>query len=443
MGSQTVRSLQVFLFLAFIGIAAGATRAQDTLVFSPAAANFGNVGIGSSKTIQVTIKNTGPRDAILTRENLSGAMYKLIGTKPPVSIAPGTYVVISITFVPTKAGSLPGSVIIGSGVHAFGKVYNTSLISYSLSGTGVAPVPLETTPSSVNFGSAPVGTSISQTVELKNSGTQSATISSASVLGAGFTIIGFTTPLTLPARSTTSFMLKFAPTGVGTDSGLITLKSSSAKDLTLSMTGTGTKDTGTISASPASLSFGSGTVGKAHKLAVTLKNTGNSNVKISGVSLTGIDASLSSGLDGATIAPGQTVTLDVTFAPKNAKKMNGSVKISSNATNSPTVIALSGTGVSSGVPSGGSSSPSVPPATAHSVVLRWDASPSPSVVGYIVYRATLPSAAYIILSSSPISGLDYTDETVEAGQTYTYVVTAVNKGGEESPHSQSVSAVIP
>jgi fibronectin type 3 domain-containing protein len=75
--------------------------------------------------------------------------------------------------------------------------------------------------------------------------------------------------------------------------------------------------------------------------------------------------------------------------------------------------------------------------------LRWDASPSPSVVGYIVYRATLPSAAYIILSSSPISGLDYTDETVEAGQTYTYVVTAVNKGGEESPHSQSVSAVIP
>src|SRR6516162_2880009 len=415
-GSQAAHSLQVFLFLAFTGIAAGATRAGETLVFSPAAANFGNVGIGSSKTIQVTIKNTGPRDAILTRENLSGDMYALTGTPVPVSVAPGAYVAISITFEPTKAGSLPGSVIIGSGIHVFGKIHPTGLNSYSLSGTGVAPVPLEVTPSSVHFGSAPVGTSISQSVQLKNSGTHSATISSASVLGAGFTIVGLTTPITLAAGSTKSFTLKFAPTGVGTDSGLITLKSSSAKELTLSLTGTGTKNAGTISASPTSLSFGSGTVGKTHKLAVTLKNNGNANVTISGVSLTGIDASLGSGLNGATIAAGQTATFLVTFAPKNAKRMSGSVQISSNAANSPTVIPLSGTGVS---------------LTAHSVALRWNASPSPSVVGYIVYRATLPSTTYAILSSSPIDGLNYTDETVEAGQTYTYVVTAVNKGGEE------------
>jgi len=427
-GSQARRSLQVFLFLVFIGIAASATRAGEALVFSPAAANFGNVGIGSSKTIQVTIKNIGPRDAILTRENLSGDMYALTGTPVPVSVAPGAYVAISITFEPTKEGSAPGSVIIGSGIRAFGKIYPSSLISYSLSGTGVAPVPLEATPSSVHFGSVPVGTSISESVQLKNAGTRSATISSASVLGAGFTIVGLTTPITLTAGSTKSFTLKFAPTGVGTDSGLITLKSSSAKELTLSMTGTGTKDTSTISVSPASLSFGSGTVGKTHKLAVTLKNNGNANVTISGVSLTGIDASLSSGLNGATIAAGQTATFLVTFAPKNAKRMSGSVQISSNAANSPTVIPLSGTGVS---------------LTAHSVALRWNASPSPSVVGYIVYRATLPSTTYAILSSSPIDGLNYTDETVEAGQTYTYVVTAVNKGGEESPHSQSVSAVIP
>ena len=434
-GSQARRSLQVFLFLVFIGIAASATRAGEALVFSPAAANFGNVGIGSSKTIQVTIKNIGPRDAILTRENLSGDMYTLTGTTPPVSVAPGADLVISIKFEPTKAGSAPGSVIIGSGVRAFGKIYPTSLISYSLSGTGVAPVPLEATPSSVQFGSVPVGTSISQSVQLRNAGTQSATISSASVRGAGFTTIGLTTPMTLAAGSTKSFMLKFVPTGVGTDSGILTLTSSSAKELTLSMTGTGANDTRAISASPTSLSFGSGTVGSAQKLAVTLKNTGNLNVTIAQVSLTGIDASVSSGLNGATIAPGQTATFLVTFAPKGAELMSGSLKISSNATNSPTVIALSGAGVSSRV--------SPPPATAHAVALRWDASTSSGVVGYNVYRATLPSAAYAILSSSPISGLNYTDEAVAAGQTYTYVVTAVSSSGEESPHSQSVSAVIP
>jgi len=368
-------------------------------------------------------------------------MYTLTGTTPPVSIAPGAHVVISIKFEPTKAGSLPGSVIIGSGVLAFGKVYPTGLVSYSLSGTGVAPVPLEATPSSVNFGSLPVGTSISQSVQLKNSGTQSATISSASVLGAGFTIVGLTTPMTLAAGSTKSFMLKFAPTGVGTDSGLITLNSSSAKELTLSMLGTGIKDARTISASTTSLAFGNETVGSTGNLAVILKNTGNLNVTISQVSLTGIDASVSSGLDGQTLAPGQTATVVVSFAPKSAERMSGSVQISSNATNSPTVITLSGTGASPAA-GGRSTGTGQSTGTAHSVALRWNASHSSSVVGYNVYRATSPSTAFAILSSS-ISGLDYTDETVQAGETYTYAVTAVNKGGEESPHSQSVSAVIP
>ena len=128
-GLQAVRSLQVFLLLVFTRIAASATIAQEKLAFSPAAANFGNVAIGSSKTIQVTIKNTGPSATVLTRENLSGDMYTLTGTKPPITIAPGAHVVISIKFEPTKAGSLPGSVIIGSGIHVFGKIHPTGLNS--------------------------------------------------------------------------------------------------------------------------------------------------------------------------------------------------------------------------------------------------------------------------------------------------------------------------
>jgi len=207
------------------------------------------------------------------------------------------------------------------------------------------------------------------------------------------------------------------------------------------MLGTGIKDARTISASTTSLAFGNETVGSTGNLAVILKNTGNLNVTISQVSLTGIDASVSSGLDGQTLAPGQTATVVVSFAPKSAERMSGSVQISSNATNSPTVITLSGTGASPAA-GGRSTGTGQSTGTAHSVALRWNASPSSSVVGYNVYRATSPSTAFAILSSS-ISGLDYTDETVQAGETYTYAVTAVNKGGEESPHSQSVSAVIP
>ena len=107
--------------MTFTGIAASAGHGQENLVFGPATANFGNVEIGSSKTIQVIIKNTGSTSAVVTSENLSGDMYTVSGFTPPMSIAPGTTVVMSIKFEPTKAGSAPGSVIIGSGSSNIGR----------------------------------------------------------------------------------------------------------------------------------------------------------------------------------------------------------------------------------------------------------------------------------------------------------------------------------
>jgi fibronectin type 3 domain-containing protein len=125
--------------------------------------------------------------------------------------------------------------------------------------------------------------------------------------------------------------------------------------------------------------------------------------------------------------------------------MKGSVKITSNATNSPTVITLNGTALSqtSGSP-GGVNSPGAAnsPGVAHSVLLSWNPSTSSDVVGYNVYRATSPGAAYAKLGNSA-GGLNYTDATAQSGQTYTYVVTAVDSVGDESVYSASVTAAIP
>ena len=344
---------QVFLLLAFTGIASSAAHGQAMLQFRPAAANFGNVEIGSSKTIQVTITNTGSKRTVVTRENLVGDMYTASGVTPPMSIAPGGKVVMSIKFEPTNAGSVPGSVVIGSGESVFGRDITTALINYSLSGTGVAAATLDATPINVAFGSVPVGTSISKSVQLMNYGTQSATIASARLSGAGFSTSGLTLPMKLAAGSRKTFTLKFAPTGTGTDSGTITLTSVfGGNQLTLNMIGTGIKPKGAGSPPP-----------------------------------------------------------------------NGTGSPSSSGTGSPP-------------PSG----PGVSPA-AHSVFLSWNPSTSSDIVGYNVYRATSSSTTYAILANSPL--LNYTDETVQAGQTYTYVVTAVNSAGEESVHSGSVSAVIP
>jgi fibronectin type 3 domain-containing protein len=65
------------------------------------------------------------------------------------------------------------------------------------------------------------------------------------------------------------------------------------------------------------------------------------------------------------------------------------------------------------------------------------------VSGYNVYRSTVSGSGYVKLNSSLVATLTYTDSTVQSGTTYFYVTTAVDSSGNESVHSNEVSAPIP
>src|SRR5437667_2699761 len=67
------------------------------------------------------------------------------------------------------------------------------------SGKPASPGQLTVTPSSITFGSVPVGTTQTQSATLTNSGRSDLTISQAIVNGSGFAINGLTMPLTLAA----------------------------------------------------------------------------------------------------------------------------------------------------------------------------------------------------------------------------------------------------
>jgi fibronectin type 3 domain-containing protein len=77
----------------------------------------------------------------------------------------------------------------------------------------------------------------------------------------------------------------------------------------------------------------------------------------------------------------------------------------------------------------------------HSVHLSWKASVSNNVVSYNIYRATVPNSYGLLVSMHPTTS--YTDSTVQSGQTYHYVVTAVDSAGGESSYSNRVEVAIP
>ena len=128
-----------------------------------------------------------------------------------------------------------------------------------------------------------------------------------------------------------------------------------------------------------------------------------------------------------TLAAGQSAGFTVTFTPRATGTANATLSFTSNATNAPTTQSLSGTGI----------------APAHNVALTWNASTSSNVVGYNVYRGTVSGGPYSRINSSLDASTSYTDNTVAAGTTYYYVVTAVDNSSNESGYSNQTTAVVP
>jgi len=82
----------------------------------------------------------------------------------------------------------------------------------------------------------------------------------------------------------------------------------------------------------------------------------------------------------------------------------------------------------------------------HSVTLSWQASPSLSTThkngeGYSVYRWNKTTDGWCG-KVEQVESASYVDCNVEAGQTYRYAVTAVQKSGESKP-TNVVETVIP
>jgi hypothetical protein len=396
----------------------GTGVAQGQLGSNPSSFSFGNIQVGTSKSLTGTLTNTGGTSLTISAATASGAGFSLSGLALPLTLNAGQSTSFTVLFTPTTSGGASGSVSITS-------TGSNPNLSIPLSGTGVTPGTLAANPTSVAFGSVQVGNSTSLSETLTNTGGSTVTISQVSSTAAAFSIGGLTLPLTLTANQSVTFTATFAPTSAGAASGNLSVASSASNStLNIALSGTGTA-AGQLAVSPASLSFGNVTVGSNSALNGTLTASGAS-VTVSSASLNNSEFVLSGISLPATLTAGQSATFTVTFTPQTSGATSASLSFSSNASNSPTVQTMTGTGTAP---------------TQHTVDLTWNA--SSGAVGYNIYRGTVSGGPYTMINSSLDSTTTYTDSTVVSGQTYYYVATAVNSESEESGYSNQATAVIP
>lgn len=326
----------------------GVALSPNALV-SPASLSFTQVVASKSTAQTVTLSNTGTATLSIASLSLSGtdAGDFLIASGGTCaaggSVAIGASCTVMLQFAPILAGTKTALLNLAS---------NASPATVSLAGTATASPQalLSLNASSLSFGAQTLSsTSASQTLTLSNSGSATLLLSSLTLSGSNpgdFAIAGTCAAnASIAAGASCTLITSFTPQLLGNRSASLTIASNASNGsavITLGGSGAATP-AAAVSLSPASTDFGAVTIGATGSRSVTLLNSGNATLNLGAISVSGNGFS---GINncGATLAAGNSCNLSLAFAPSSAAAYSGTASISSNATGSPHLLALSGSG---------------------------------------------------------------------------------------------------
>jgi F5/8 type C domain/Abnormal spindle-like microcephaly-assoc'd, ASPM-SPD-2-Hydin len=304
------------------------------------------VDLGAANTVGKVTLQVPPATAWTTRTQTLSILGSTDGTNFTVLVPstgytfnPATGNSVDILFGPSTVRYLRLSFTANTGWPA-GQISSFEVFP-TISGTG--PATLSTSPASLTFAATPVqNNSDWQTVTVTNTGTGPATLSSIATSG-DFTV-GSTCGTSLAPGANCVAVVTFYPTAAGTRTGALTITGNATNSpTTVALSGSGiATGSATLSANPVSMAFASTTVGSVSAAStVTITNTGTVSASVSAVAAT---AQFAQTNNCASLAPGSSCTVNVTFNPTGAGNVTGSLTVTSNATNSPLTVALSGTG---------------------------------------------------------------------------------------------------
>lgn len=342
------------------------------VTLSPTSLSFPNTAQGQTNTLTATLTNTGNDSLTISGQqpqiqgtNAQDFVFLSTSTCTPAAtptLPPGGSCTMDVQFAPIEPN--PPQQLSAQAVVSLTDNTNqaTQTVSVPLSGTEVAATPgILFAPPSLAFGSQNVGTSTApQTITVTNNGSAVLAISSVSIAGADPTDFSETNtcPIapngTLAINANCSISVVFQPTATGPRSAAVSVAdNASGSPQTVALTGTGTA--AGVSLTPSSLTFAGLNPGSGPSApqTVTLQNTGTGPLTILNVSITGSNPSdfAISGNNcpvgpSATLNPGNSCLINVTFNPTATGSRSASLAVSDDATPSPQFVALSGTGTS-------------------------------------------------------------------------------------------------
>jgi hypothetical protein len=194
---------------------------------------------------------------------------------------------------------------------------------------------LACTPTRLQFGDTVVGQTETLLATVTNNGPTTVTVSGITVSNSEFAASSLGLPLVLLAGQRVDLSVRFTPTLKGWTGGAIKFSSNASNPtLNLQVGGAGVS-TESVTASPSAVSFGQIAIGAKSTVPVVLKNDRSWKVILSAIQTTGSGFSMSGPTFPLTLDAGQSVMLNVTFAPQSTGTDGGSLFVSGPSLNIP------------------------------------------------------------------------------------------------------------
>jgi len=309
---------------------------------SPAALNFGTVNVGSNAILPVTVNNTGTAALNITGLTSSDPQFTF-SPSAPVNIPAGGNAVFNVTFTPTANGNQAANLTFTHNAAGSPSVY-------SVQGIGYTPSPvIGFSPASLSFGSVAIGGNAVLPLTVNNTGDAVLTLTNIVSSNGQYTFAPSAFPVNIAAGGNAVFSVTFTPTGVGTQTANLTFTHNAAgSPSNYSLTGDGFTLAPFFSINPVSLNFGQVSVGGNAVLPVTVTNTGNSPLTLSGVVASDPVYTFSPNTFPINIAAGGNAVFNVTFTPTADGVVNGNLSFTHNAVGSPSTLTLTGEGRTQG-----------------------------------------------------------------------------------------------
>lgn len=323
--------------------------ASARITVAPASVAFGPVRVGLTKSLSVTIGNTGGAGCTVTSLDIAAGDFALGSGAPlpPFDVAPGAAIVVPLAYAPGAPGNGIGTLAVTS------TDPNTPVINVGLSGSGVLPQ-IGVTPPAAEFGTVNIGNSASRVLDITNSGGAALTVTSLVLTAsAEFDYAGSAPfpPFVVEAGRATNVALVYAPVGEGPDAGTLEVGSDdpTTPRVTVALSGVGQLPAPVpqVQVVPVVADFADVRVGQSKSMKITVSNAGGAVAHV-GAPVRSGSSDFAVATAAFNVAPGASYDVSITYTPAGDGVDSGSIALTSDDPTNPTIsVSLAGRGVQS------------------------------------------------------------------------------------------------